>query len=52
MVFPDVEVFVEGKYRPFEDWYVHPDLVDMDYVNKIRSSVGLKTDDILKILLG
>jgi hypothetical protein len=51
MVFPDVEVFVEGKYRPFEDWYVHPDLVDMDYVNKIRSSVGLKTDDILKILL-
>ena len=20
---------------PFEDWYVHPDLVDMDYVNKL-----------------
>jgi len=21
--------------KPFEDWYVHPDLVDMDYVNKV-----------------
>lgn len=21
--------------NPFEDWYVHPDLVDMDYVNKL-----------------
>jgi hypothetical protein len=21
---------------PFEDWYVHPDLVDMDYINKIK----------------
>jgi hypothetical protein len=23
-----------GKY-PFEDWYVHPDLVDMEYVNSV-----------------
>ena len=22
------------KY-PYEDWYVHPDLVDMDYVNNL-----------------
>ena len=21
--------------NPFEDWYVHPDLVDMDYINKL-----------------
>ena len=21
--------------NPFEDWYVHPDLVDMDYVNNL-----------------
>jgi hypothetical protein len=21
--------------NPYEDWYVHPDLVDMDYVNKL-----------------
>jgi hypothetical protein len=50
LVFPDVAVFFEGSYCPFEDWYVHPELVDMDYVNKIRSKVGLKTDEILKIL--
>jgi hypothetical protein len=46
LVFPDVAVFFEGRYCPFEDWYVHPDLVDMDYVNKIRSNVGLKVEEI------
>jgi hypothetical protein len=52
LVFPDVAVFFEGRHCPFEDWYVHPDLVDMDYVNKIRSNVGLKVEEIHKILLG
>ena len=52
LVFPDVTLFFEGRYCPFEDWYVHPDLVNMDYINKIRSSVALKTDEIQKILLG
>ena len=52
LVFPDVAVFFEGRHCPFEDWYVHPDLVDMDYVNKIRSNVGLKVEEIQKILLG
>jgi hypothetical protein len=52
LVFPDVAVFFEGRHCPFEDWYVHPDLVDMDYVNKIRSNVGLKVEEIEKILLG
>lgn len=46
LVFPDVAVFFEGRHCPFEDWYVHPDLVDMDYVNGIRSSVGLKVEEI------
>jgi hypothetical protein len=46
LVFPDVAVFYEGGYCPFEDWYVHPDLVDMNYVNKIRSNVGLKVEEI------
>jgi hypothetical protein len=46
LVFPDVAVFFGGRYCPFEDWYVHPDLVDMDYVNKIRSNVGLKVEEI------
>ena len=52
LVFPDVAVFFEGRHCPFEDWYVHPDLVDMDYVNKIRSNVGLNVEEIQKILLG
>jgi hypothetical protein len=46
LVFPDVTVFFEGRHCPFEDWYVHPDLVDMDYVNKIRSNVSLKVEEI------
>ena len=50
LVFPDVAVFFEGRHCPFEDWYVHPDLVDMDYVNGIRSSVGLKVEEIQEIL--
>jgi hypothetical protein len=24
-------------YYPFEDWYVHPELVNMDYINTIKS---------------
>ena len=31
-VFEDVNVL---GVKPFEDWYVHPDLVDMDYVNRL-----------------
>jgi hypothetical protein len=51
LVFPDVQVFFEGRYCPFEDWYVHPDLVDMEYVNKIRSNVGLTVEKIREILI-
>ena len=31
--------------RVFEDWYVHPDLVDMDYVNKIMQNNIKNYDD-------
>lgn len=31
-VFPDINI--KGR-NPFEDWYVHPDLVDMNYVNEV-----------------
>ena len=33
-----VRVFDDINHQgvnPFEDWYVHPDLVDMDYVNQL-----------------
>jgi len=33
-VFEDIHN-IEPQY-PYEDWYVHPDLVDMDYVRQIQ----------------
>ena len=50
LVFPDVRVFWEGYYKPFEDWYVHPDLVAMNIINKIQTNESLSTDQI-KIVL-
>jgi hypothetical protein len=51
LVFPDVKVFWEGEFKPFEDWYVHPELVDMEYVNKIKTEESMNCDDIKKLLL-
>ena len=50
LVFPDVAVFWQGKNSPFEDWYVHPELVDMELVNKLRSDKSLTAEE-LKIQL-
>jgi hypothetical protein len=46
LVFPNVSVFWQGSYKQFEDWYVHPDLVDIDYVNKIKTTESLNCDQI------
>lgn len=46
LVFPDVAVFWQEKNSPFEDWYVHPDLVDMEFVNKLRSDTSMTTEQI------
>lgn len=51
LVFPDVSVFWEGDYKPFEDWYVHPDLVNMDYINQIKSYKSLNCNEIIKQLI-
>lgn len=50
LVFENVSLFWEGGYKPFEDWYVHPDLVDMDYINNIKRSGNITTDEIKSIL--
>jgi hypothetical protein len=44
-----VRVFSDVKYNnsAFEDWYVHPDLVDMEYINSIKSDASLDYRDIL-----
>ena len=43
LVFPDVR---NGQHA-FEDWYIHPDLVDMNYINKIKSEQSLDYNDIM-----
>ena len=50
LVFPDVSVLWEGDFKPFEDWYIHPDLVDMDYINNIKTHVSTRCTNIRKIL--
>ena len=54
LVFPDVkvnpDVNLKDKMFPFEDWYVHPDLVDMNYINKIKSNDSLTYHEIVDIL--
>lgn len=37
LAFPDVKVFWNGKHQPFEDWYVHPDLVSNELIDKIKT---------------
>jgi hypothetical protein len=51
LAFPDVSVFWENKYCKFEDWYVHPDLVDINVLNKIKTNESLTHEEIRKILL-
>lgn len=47
-----LRVFSDVKYlgQPFEDWYVHPELVDIDYINQIKSDDSMEYTDILKRL--
>ena len=47
LVFPDV--MNEGN--KFEDWYVHPDLVNMNYINSIKSDISLEYTEIVNRLL-
>jgi hypothetical protein len=50
LVFPNVSLFWDGSFKPFEDWYVHPDLVDMNIVNKVLTTKSLNTNEIISIL--
>ena len=38
LLFPDVSVGVGEEYKPYEDWWVHPDLIDADYIQKHYNS--------------
>lgn len=43
LVFPDVK----DSNNMFEDWYVHPSLVNMDRINKIITNESLDWKDII-----
>jgi hypothetical protein len=45
-----VRVFSDVKQlnSPFEDWYVYPDCVDMNYINNIRTDESIEGLDIIK----
>ena len=47
LVFPDVLVYWEGGYKPFEDWYVHPDLMDIERIRSCKTDQSLKSQDII-----
>lgn len=38
------------KTTPFEDWYVHPDLVDMERINKIKTEELLTYVEVRELL--
>lgn len=46
LVFPDVR----NGINAFEDWYIHPELVDINYINKIKSNESLEYNQIMTIL--
>lgn len=49
LIFPDVNVYWQGKFQPFEDWYIHPELVDMNYIQKIKTDKSLSCIEISKM---
>jgi hypothetical protein len=52
-IFSDVMVDNDDKITlnlPFEDWYVHPDLVDKELINKYKTDESLRHNEIINIL--
>lgn len=53
LLFSNVSVYWAGGYKPFEDWYVHPDLVDDNLINRIRKinkCDNLKHSEVIELL--
>jgi len=46
LVFPNISCNYLGKESVFEDWYVNPNTVNMDYVNKIKTNYSLNGNTI------
>jgi hypothetical protein len=41
---------IKNNGNPFEDWYVHPNFVDMTYINSIKTDAQLEWTEIVKLL--
>jgi hypothetical protein len=50
LLFPDVSLFHLGRESVFEDWYVHPDLVDPAFVERLQQSQSMNYQAILRLL--
>jgi hypothetical protein len=50
LLFPDVSVFYEGRDCVFEDWYVHPDLVDPALIQHLQTSQSMNHKAIYQLL--
>jgi len=50
LIFPNILVFWEGGLKSFEDWYVHPDLVDTKLIEKYKTSESLIPNVMKKLL--
>jgi hypothetical protein len=48
-IFSDVRMDKENV-GPWEDWYVHPDLVNLELINKVKRDKSLNVDEIVEIL--
>ena len=50
LTFPDVKVFFNNKYSQFEDWYIHPDLISREIIDKCKTTSSLTKEEIKTIL--
>jgi len=41
---------VKNTGNPYEDWYVHPNFVNMELINKIKNENSLEYTEIIKII--
>lgn len=49
LLFPDIGLGIDTEFGSFEDWWVHPDLVDENFIKKNYNNLNpLICDDIIK----
>jgi hypothetical protein len=49
LLFPDIGLGIDTEFGSFEDWWIHPDLVDENFIKKNYNNLNpLICDDIIK----